>query len=64
MNTNTYNQISENSPSIYVYTHIIPYLSNPIYNPTIINFERLIRQYEQYFFYLLAQQQNCPRSPT
>ena len=68
MNSNTHNQTSDNSylvtSSIHVYTHIIPYLPNPIYNPTIADFERLIRQNEQYFFYRLDQQRNDPSSPT
>ena len=60
MNSNTHNQSLNNSTfftsPISFYTHIIPHISNPIYNPTIVDFERLIPQYEQYFFYLLNQQ--------
>ena len=53
MNSNTHNyslNISTffTSP-IPIYTHLIPYITNSIYNPTIVDFERLIPQYEQYF---------------
>ena len=68
MNSNTHNQISDISSlfttSIYAYTHLVLHLPSTIYTPTIADFERLIRQYEQYFFYLLDQQRNYPRSPT
>ena len=68
MNSNTQNQISDNSsfstPSIPASTHLVLHLPNPIYNPTTADFERLDRQYAQYFFYLLDQQRNYPRSPT
>ena len=67
MNSNTHNRASNNSytiiPPIYIYI-ILPYLPNPIYNPTISDFENLIRQYDQYFFYNLGRFQNYPRSPT
>ena len=53
MNSNTPNRTSNVSstitPSIYISTKP-PYLPNPFYNPTITDFENLIRQYEQYFF--------------
>ena len=66
MNSNTHNQSLNNStrftPPISIYTHIIPHITNPFYNPTIVDFE--IPQYEQYFFYLLNQQQTYPRSRT
>ena len=66
MNSNTHNQTSNNSspstssiaPSIRLVLH------SPIYNPTTTDFERLSQQYAQYFFYLLEQQQNYPKSPT
>ena len=68
MNSNTFNQSSNNSTlftsPISIYTHIIPHVTNPIYNPTIVDFERLILQYEQNFFYLLNQQQTYPKSRT
>ena len=53
MNSNTHNQSWNNSTlftsPISIYTQIIPHITNPIYNPTIVDFERLILQYEQYF---------------
>ena len=68
MNSNTHNQSLNNStlctPPISIHTHIIPYITNPIYNPTTVDFERLFLQYEQYFFFLLNQQQTYPRSRT
>ena len=68
MNSNTHYQFWNNSTlftsPISIYTHIIRHISNPIYNPTIVHFERLIPQYEQNFFYLLNQQQTYPRSRT
>ena len=54
MNSNTHNQSSNNSTlfnsPISIYTHIIPQITNPIYNPINVDFQRLILQYEQYFF--------------
>ena len=47
-----------------IYSHIIPHITNPIYNPTSADFERLIPHYEQSFFYLLNQQQTHSRSRT
>ena len=68
MNSNTHNQISDNSslstPSIPASTHLVLHLPSTIYNPTIADFERLNRQYAQYFFYLLDQQRNYPLSST
>ena len=68
MNSNTHNHISDSSslstPSITTSTHLVQHLPSIIFNPTIADFERLIRQYAQYFFYLLDQQRNYPRSPT
>ena len=68
MNSNTHNQPSDNS---YLSTSSIPpsirlllHLPSPIYNPTTANSERLCQQYAKYFFYLLDQQTNYPRSPT
>ena len=66
MNTNTHNQIADNSslstppmpPPLRLVKH------NPSYNPTTADFERLSQQYAQYLFYLLDQQRNYPRSPT
>ena len=66
MNSNTHIQSLNNSTSftspISLFTHIIPHITNPIYNPTIEDFERLIPQYEQNVFYLLNQQQTHSRS--
>ena len=48
MKSNTYNQISDNSsfstPSIPASTHLVPHLPSTMYNPTIVDFERLNRQ--------------------
>ena len=56
MNSNTHNQISDNSsfstPSIPVSTHLALHLPRIFNNPTTAAFERLNRQYAQYFFYL------------
>ena len=68
MNSNTHNRSLNNSTlftsPLAIYTHIILHITNPNYNPTIADFERLIPHYEQYFFYLLNQQQTHPRSRT
>ena len=68
MNSNTHNQIADTSslstPLIPTSTHLVIHLPSTIYNPTIADFERLNRQYAQYFFYLLDQQRKYPRSPT
>ena len=65
MNSNTHNRSLNNSSlftsPISIYTHIIPHITNPTYNPTSVDFERLIPQYEQSFFYHLNQQQTYPR---
>ena len=62
MNASTHNQIADNSsvstPSIPASTHLVLHLPSTIYNPTIADFERLNRQYAQYFLYLLHQQLN------
>ena len=68
MNSNTQNQIinklPHSIPSRPTSKHLVPHLSTPIHDPTTADFERLIRQYEQYFFNLLDQHRNYPRSPT
>ena len=50
MNSNTHNQSLNNSTlftsPISIYTHIISHITNPIYDPTIADFERLIPQYD------------------
>ena len=68
MNSNTHNRSLNNSTlftsPLAIYTHIIPHITNPIYNPTTADFERLISHYEQYFFNLLNQHQTHSRSQT
>ena len=68
MNSNTHNhnpnQSSFSTPTIPASAHLVLNLPTTIYNPTIADFERLNRQYAQYFFYLIDQQRNYPRSPT
>ena len=69
MNTNTYNQTSNNSsPStsqISPFTRLVLQVHSPTYNPTTADFERLSQQNAQYFFHLLEQElQNYPKSPT
>ena len=66
MNPNTYPEnnntvFSSPSPIVRVrrLTLVLPRTTN---NTT--DFEALSRLYAQYFFFLLAQQQNYPRSPT
>ena len=65
MNSNTHNQSLNNSnlftSPISIYTHIFPHITNPIYNPTTVHFERLIPQYEQYFFYFFEPITNLPK---
>ena len=59
MNANTHNQTSDNSPlstpsipaSIPGTTHLVPHLPSTTYNYPIVDFERLNRQYAQYFFF-------------
>ena len=68
MNSNTHNQTSDNSPlstpSLHIPTHLVIHQPSTISNPSTVDFERLSQQYAQFFFYLLDQQQNYPRSPT
>ena len=53
MNSNTHIRSLNNSnlftSPLTIYTHLIPHITNPVYNPTIADFERLIPHYEQYF---------------
>ena len=67
MNSNTHNQTSDNppisTPSMPAFTHLV-LLPSTIYSPTTPCFERLSRQYAQYFFYLVDQQRIYPRSQT
>ena len=68
MSSNTRNQTSDNlprsTPSLIIPTHFDIHQLSTIYNPSTVDFERLIQQYAQLFFYLLDQQRNYPRSPT
>ena len=68
MISNTHNQTSENSPlstpSLPIPTHLVIHQLSTISNPSTVDFEILSKQYSQFFFYLLDQQQNYPRSPT
>ena len=68
MNSNTHNEISDNSslstPSIPASTHLVLHLPSTIYNTTTADFERLSRQSARFPFYLLDQQKNYPKSPT
>ena len=68
MNSNTNNQISDNSslstPSKPHSIRLVLHIPSTIYNPTTADFERLSQEYAQYFFYLLDQQRNDPRSST
>ena len=68
MNSNTHNQTFDNSslstPSITPSIRLVLHLSNTTYHPTTVDFERLSQQHAQYFFDLVNQQRNYPRSPT
>ena len=57
MNSNVYNQTVH---SLNVY---IPPISS-LQNPTSDDFERLIEQYQQIFFFIINQQRHYPRAPT
>ena len=68
MNSNTHNNRYTN---LYFYSPATPtptYLNirpiSSLRNPTTEDFERLIRQYQQYFFHFSEQQRHYPRSPT
>ena len=62
MNSNTQNPTSNNScfytPVTPASTHLILHQLSSIHNPTTADFERLIRQYQQYFFYIIEQERN------
>ena len=68
MNSNTHNQTSDNSPlstpSLPVPTHLVLQQLSTNYNPSTTDFESLSQQYAQFFFYLLDQKRNYPRSST
>ena len=57
MNPNIYNQV------IYPFNFYIPPI-NSLQNPTTEDFERLIEQYQQHFFFIILHQRHYPRAPT
>ena len=68
MNSNTHHHRSVNT---FFYTHTtsasLPSIINQInslQNPTTEDFERIIQQFQQYFFHIIEQQRFYPRSPT
>ena len=68
MNSNTHNQRPNNSffytPVTPASTHLNIHEISSLRNPTTEDFERIIQQYQQYFFYIIEQQRHYPRSPT
>ena len=66
MNSNAHHETSDKScfftPSKSCLMRLALHLPRTTYHST--DFETLSRLYAQYFFYLLDQQQNYPRSPT
>ena len=66
MNSKAHHETSNNSspftPSLSRLMRLTLHLPRTTYHST--DFETLSRLYAQYFFYLLDQQQNYPRSPT
>ena len=68
MNSNTHNQTSDNlplsTPSLPIPTQLVIHQLSTISKLSTIDSERLSQQYAQFFFYLLDQQRNYPRSPT
>ena len=68
MNSNTHNNRYNNlyfySPATLTPTFVIIQSINSLQNPTTEDFERLIRQYEQYVFHFIEQQRQYPRSRT
>ena len=68
MNSNTHNYRYNNSffypPVTPAPTYLIIQQISSLGNPTTEDFERLIRQYQQYFFHIIEQQRPYPRSPT
>ena len=57
MNSTTHNQTSDISPlftpSLIIPTHLVIHQLSTISNPSTEDFERLVQQYAQLFFYLL-----------
>ena len=68
MNSNTHNYRHNNlyfySPATVNPTFIVIQPVNSLQNPTTENFERLIQQYQHYFFRFIEQQRHYPRSRT
>ena len=66
MNSNTHHETSSNSSSSTLPISRLMLLALDLPRTTYhsLDFETLSRLYAQYFFYLLDQQQNYPRSPT
>ena len=68
MNSNTHNNRFNNlyfySPATLTPTYLIIQPINSLQNPTTEDSERLIRQYQQYFFHFIEQQRHYPRSRT
>ena len=68
MNSNTHNNRYNNlyfySPATLNPTYVIIQPINSLQNPTTEDFERLIQQYQQYFFHFIEQQRQYPRSRT
>ena len=44
--------------------HLIINQINFLQNPTTEDFKRIIQQFQQYFFHIIAQQRFYPRCPT
>ena len=68
MKSDTHHQRSDN---IFFYTSItspsLPSIINQVnslQNPTTKDFERIIKQFQQYFFHIIEQQRFHPRSST
>ena len=68
MNSITHSQTCDNSPfstpSLPVPMYIVLHQLSKIFNPSTVYFERLRQQHAQFFFYLLDQQRNYPKSST
>ena len=69
MNSNLHNQTVHSSISYipFVTPASSYFLLQPIHslqNPTTDDFERLIEQYQRYFFFIIDQHRYYPRAPT
>ena len=69
MNSNVYNQTVHSSIFYIPFvtpasSHFLLQLFFSLQNPTSDDFERLIEQYQQYFFFMINQQRYYPRAPT